>query len=71
MKTNEAAAISRSLVYSWLEIYLRGDRATSAADAADAFLLKEAITATELRRAPHLPVQDHVLPHSHSSIGRR
>src|SRR6266581_3166474 len=53
METNEATAISSLFVYSWLEIYLRSGRATSAADVADASLPEEAITATELQRAPH------------------
>lgn len=59
MDTNEAAAISSSLVYSWLEIYLRSGRATAAADAADASLPGQAITVTDLRRAPRLPAPDH------------
>ena len=49
-------------------ICLRTGRVTSAADAADAFLRQEVITATELRRAPHRPEPDHVRPRLHSSM---
>jgi hypothetical protein len=58
-------------VDSWLEIHLWSGREAPAAGAADAVLPQEVITATELRRAPHPPAPDHVLPDLHSSRYRR
>jgi hypothetical protein len=56
---------------NFTEIYLRSGHVASAADATDAFLRQRVITEVELRRAPHPPAPNRVLPQPHSSIQLR